>query len=70
LRFKADWWDAYGRRQRRGLIHAPGLAIGPSRQIASQSPAGQCKAFKLMMSAQTKWRKPDGANRMPEITRV
>jgi hypothetical protein len=24
-------------------------------------------AFKLMMSAQTKWRKLDGANRMPEI---
>ena len=26
-------------------------------------------AFKLMMSAQTKWRKLDGANRMPEIIR-
>ncbi len=24
-------------------------------------------AFKLMMSAQGKWRKLDGANRMPEI---
>jgi putative transposase len=24
-------------------------------------------AFKLMMSAQVKWRKLDGANRMPEI---
>jgi putative transposase len=24
-------------------------------------------AFKLMMSAQVKWRKIDGANRMPEI---
>ena len=24
-------------------------------------------AFKLMMSAQTKWRKLEGANRMPEI---
>jgi hypothetical protein len=24
-------------------------------------------AFKLMMSAQTKWRKLNGANRMPEI---
>ncbi len=24
-------------------------------------------AFKLMMSAQGKWRKRDGANRMPEI---
>ena len=24
-------------------------------------------AFKLMMSAQTKWRRLDGANRMPEI---
>ena len=28
---------------------------------------GLAMAFKLMMSAQTKWRKLDGANRMPEI---
>lgn len=28
---------------------------------------GVAMAFKLMMSAQTKWRKLDGANRMPEI---
>lgn len=28
---------------------------------------GLTMAFKLMMSAQTKWRKLDGANRMPEI---
>lgn len=30
---------------------------------------GLAMAFKLMMSAQSKWRKPDGANRMPEIIR-
>ena len=28
---------------------------------------GLAMAFKLMMSAQKKWRKLDGANRMPEI---
>ena len=28
---------------------------------------GLAMAFKLMMSAQNKWRKLDGANRMPEI---
>jgi hypothetical protein len=28
---------------------------------------GLAMAFKLMMSAQIKWRKLDGANRMPEI---
>jgi transposase-like protein len=28
---------------------------------------GLAMAFKLMMSAQTKWRKLNGANRMPEI---
>ena len=28
---------------------------------------GLAMAFKLMLSAQTKWRKLDGANRMPEI---
>jgi putative transposase len=28
---------------------------------------GPAMAFKLMMSAQTKWRKLDGINRMPEI---
>lgn len=28
---------------------------------------GLTMAFKLMMSAQTKWRKLDGANRMPEV---
>ena len=29
--------------------------------------AGLAKAFKLMMSAQTKWPKLDGENRVPEI---
>jgi putative transposase len=28
---------------------------------------GLAMAFRLMMSAQTKWRKLDGANRMPEF---
>lgn len=28
---------------------------------------GLAMAFKLMMSAQKKWRKPDGQNRLPEI---
>ena len=30
---------------------------------------GLAMAFRLMMSAQAKWRKLDGANRMPEIVR-
>jgi len=28
---------------------------------------GLCRAFNLMVSAQGKWRKLDGYNRMPEI---
>jgi putative transposase len=29
---------------------------------------GRAMAFRLTMSAQAKWRKPDGRNRLPEVT--
>jgi hypothetical protein len=35
--------------------------------LCLSSKTGLAMAFELMMSAQTKWRKLDGANRMPEI---
>jgi transposase-like protein len=42
--------------------HRTGKTKGcPSRKT------GLAMAFKLIMSAQTKWHKLDGANRMPEI---
>ena len=39
---------------------------GKTRGCLSRK-TGLAMAFKLMMSAQNKWRKLDGSNRMPEI---
>jgi len=39
---------------------------GKTKRCLSRK-TGLAMAFKLMMSAQTKWRKLNGANRMPEI---
>lgn len=42
--------------------NAAGLSVG----YLSRKP-GLAMAFQLMMSAQTKWRKRDGAERLPEV---
>ena len=44
------------------MRHRTGKTIGCLNQ-----KTGLAMAFKLMMSAQGKWRKLDGSNRMPEI---
>lgn len=41
---------------------------GKTRGCLSRK-SGLAMAFRLMMSAQSKWRKLDGANRLPEIIR-
>ncbi|MGF6862242.1 hypothetical protein ABIE69_002823 [Rhodobacteraceae bacterium MBR-64] len=51
----------------------PGCAAGSSNQwttpksMQASRKTGLAMAFKLMMSAQKEWRKPDGQNRPPEI---
>jgi len=48
-------------------LHLFGVVSGAGHEACLSRKTGLAMAFKLMMSAQKKWRKLDGQNRLPEI---
>ena len=66
-RFVYVWADGVYFRPRMAEEKQCVLVLVGADEWGLSRKTGLAMAFKLMMSAQTKWRKLDGANRMPEI---
>ena len=70
-----SWREVLLDLKRRGLKQDPKLATGDGalgfwtalREVCLSRRTGLAMAFRLMMSAQKKWRNLDGQNRLPEI---